>query len=152
MRDHASENSRVERPVYHFGLSLHPGEHLSREQWDHAADQVLRRMGLVHHQAIVIAHRDTDKAHVHLAVNRVGEDGRAWDARRDKVKAREAVRRIEIEFGLMRTGPRDLPVPELTPGAYRQALRTGNQPLADRVREQAATAFADATSWRNLEE
>jgi len=30
-------------------------------------------------------------------------------------------------------------------------LRTGQQPLANRVREQAAAAFTAATGWRDLE-
>jgi|SRR5579864_4564568 len=76
---------------------------------------------------------------------------RGWRPR-DKTKACEAIRGIEIDYGLMRTGARDLSVPEITPGAYQHALRTGRQPLADRVREQAAAAFTDATGWRELED
>jgi len=152
MRAHASHHPRTQKPVYHFGLSLYPGEHLTPEQWDRAVDRVLQRLGLARHQALIIAHRDTEKDHVHVVVNRVGPDGRAWSPRRDMVKAREAVRRIEIDHGLVRTGARDLPVPELSSGAYHQALRTGRQPLADRVRDQAAAAFAEAAGWRDLEE
>src|SRR4051794_8344182 len=51
MRAHAEENPRVERPVYHFGLSLAPGEHLTPEQWDVAVDRLLERLGLAEHQA-----------------------------------------------------------------------------------------------------
>ena len=152
MRALASEHPRTTKPVYHFGLSLYPGERLTPEQWNDAVDRVLRRLGLDRHQALVIAHRDTDKQHVHVVVNRVGPDGRAWSPHRDMVRARDAVRRIEAEYGLIRTGARDLPVPELTSGDYRQALRTGRQPLADRIREQAAAAFAEAAGWRELEE
>ena len=46
---------------------------------------------------------------------------------------------------------RDRPGPKLTSGAYREALYTGRQPLADRVRDQAAAAFAEATGWSDLE-
>ena len=72
MRAYAEENPRVERPVYHFGLSLSPGEHLTPEQWNAAVDRVLARMGLAEHQAVVMAHGDTDREHVHIVVNRVG--------------------------------------------------------------------------------
>jgi Ti-type conjugative transfer relaxase TraA len=151
MRAHASQYPRTAKPVYHLGLSLHAGEHLTAEQWNLVVDRVLQRLGLDRHQALVIAHQDTDKEHVHIVVNRVGVDGRAWDRRDDKIKARDAVRRIESDYGLIRTGTRDLPVPEITPGAYQQALRTGQQPLPDRVREQAAAAFVEATGWHELE-
>src|SRR4051794_22556293 len=149
MRAHAGENPRVERPVYHFGLSLAPGEHLSPEQWNAAVDRVLARMGLDRHQALVIAHGDTDKEHVHVVVNRVGEDFHAWNARRDMVKANEAAREIEREHGLKRTGSRDYAAPELSTPAYQEARRTGQQPLADRVREEVGPELAKAASWRD---
>lgn len=60
MRAHVDElaDSRVEKPVYHFGLSLPEGEHLTRDEWSAAIDRVLDRMGLGDHQAVVIAHND----------------------------------------------------------------------------------------------
>ncbi len=118
MRAHASEHPRVEKPVYHFGLSLHPDEHLSPEQWDQAVDRLLQQLGLGRHQALVVAHRDTDHEHVHVVVNRVGDDGRAWEKENDLVKASGAIRRIEVEYGLIYGGSRDLPAPEITSGAY----------------------------------
>jgi AAA domain/Relaxase/Mobilisation nuclease domain len=151
MRAHAGEHFRTKKPVYHFGLSLHGSEHLSAEQWNEAIDQVLQRLGLLGHQALVVAHRDTANEHVHVVVNRVREDGPAWRESNDLLKAYEAVRRIEIDHGLSRDCDRDLPTPELTSGTYRQALHTGRQPLADRVRDQAAAAFAEATGWSDLE-
>jgi len=151
MRAHASENPRVENPVYHFGLTLHAGEHLSYEQWNQAVDRVLEGLGLDHHQALVVAHRDTANEHVHVVVNRVRDGGRTWRPWYDGVKAFATVQDIEIDFGLIRTVPRNLPAREISSGAYQQALRTGQQALADRVRDQAATAFADATGWSDLE-
>ena len=150
MRYAASENPRVEEPVYHFGLSLAEGEHLSREQWEEAVGRVLDRMGLADHQAVLIAHNDTDNEHVHLVVNRIGDDGRAWRPFRDMVHAHEVIPGIEIEYGLTRTGREQAP-PDLSAGTVREAMRSGVQPLADRVREEAGQVFAQATSWRDLE-
>lgn len=151
MRAHASHHPRAQNPVYHFGLSLHPEEHLSPEQWDQAVDLLLQRLGLGRHQALVVAHRDTDHEHVHVVVNRVGDDDRAWKQDKDLVKASGAIRRIEVDYGLTCDGSREVRAPIVTSGAYRKALRTGQQPLADRVRDQAATAFAEATGWGDLE-
>lgn len=151
MRAHAEQNPRVARPVYHFGLSLAEGEHLTQAQWNAAVDRVLDRMGLAGHQAVVIAHGDTSNEHVHIVVNRVGEDGRAWNARRDMVKANEVVHELEREHQLRRTGGRAHPLPELSGPEYQEARRTQQPPLADRVREQAGPALARATSWRELE-
>ena len=151
MRAHAGEHVRTEKPVYHLGLSLHPSEHLSAEQWNQAVDQVLRRLGLGAHQALVVAHRDTANEHVHIVVNRAGDDGPTWNRYDDIYKMHEAVRRIELDYGLISDAGGDLPIPEITSGAHQQALRTGRQPLADRVRDQAAAAFAEATDWSDLE-
>jgi Ti-type conjugative transfer relaxase TraA len=152
MRAYAEENPRVERPVYHVGLSLSPGEHLTLEQWNAAVDRVLARMGLAEHQAVVMAHGDTDREHLHIVVNRVGDDGRAWDPKRDMVKAYEAVHEIEAEHGLRRTGEPALTPPDLSPGAHQEARRTGQQPLADRLRQESGPDLARATSWRDLDE
>ena len=151
MRAHAEEHFRTKKPVYHFGLTLPSSEHLSPEQWNQAVDQVLLRLGLDSHQVLVVAHRDTAHEHVHVVVNRVGDDGPTWHRHDDLFKMREAVRSIEIDYGLSRDGDRDPTIPELTTGAYQQALRTGRQPLADRVRDQAVNSFAEATSWSDLE-
>jgi hypothetical protein len=150
MRYSASDNPRVEKPVYHFGLSLQEGEHLTREQWEEIGGRVLTRMGLADHQAILIAHHDTDKEHIHIVVNRIGEDGRAWRPYRDMVAAREEVRSVERDYGLGLTGREQAP-PDLSAGSVREAMRTGVQPLADRVREEAGPVFAQATGWRDLE-
>jgi len=150
MRYAASENPKVKKPVYHFGLSLDEGEHLTREQWEDAAGRVLEAMGLGDHQAVLIAHNDTDNEHVHLVVNRIGDDGLAWRPYRDMVKAHQPIPAIEIEFELRRTGREQAP-PDLSAGTIREAMRTGVQPLADRVREEAGHVFAQATDWRQLE-
>ncbi|HXO42373.1 MAG TPA: AAA family ATPase, partial [Thermoanaerobaculia bacterium] len=151
MRAHAGQHFRTEKPVYHFGLSLRGPEHLSREQWNQAIDQVLWRLGLVGHQALVVAHRDTANEHVHVVVNRTRDDGPAWREGNDLFKMYQAVKRVEIDQDLSQNCDQDLPAPELTSGAYREALHTGRQPLADRVRDQAAAAFAEATGWCDLE-
>ena len=150
MRYQASENPKVAKPVYHFGLSLDEGEHLTREQWEDAAGRVLEAMGLGDHQTILIAHNDTDNEHIHVVVNRIGDDGRAWRPYRDMKKAHRVIPGLEIEFELRRTG-RDQAPPDLSGGTVREAMRTGVQPLADRVREEAGHVFAEATSWRQLE-
>jgi AAA domain/Relaxase/Mobilisation nuclease domain len=139
------------KPVYHFGLSLPASDHLDPEQWHQAVDQVLVRLGLGRHQALVVAHGDTDHEHLHVVVNRVDENGRPWRPDFDNPKVLAAIRDIEIEFGLTRTVAREQPVQALAADAYQQAAGTGRQPLADHVRDQAATDFAAATDWSDLE-
>ena len=88
----ANQNPRVKKPVYHFGASLAPDEHLSRQQWGHVADRLLERLGLEEHQVILALHNDRDHEHIHIVVNRVGPDGRAWKPDFDVLKAAEPLR------------------------------------------------------------
>jgi hypothetical protein len=147
----AGQRPRVLKPVYHFGLSLPASDHLDPEQWNQAVDRVLVRLGLGDHQALVVAHADTDHEHVHVVVNRVGEDGPAWDSYFDNPKVLAAIRDIEIDFGLTRNVASESPVPMLASDAYQQAVGTGRVPLADRAREDLAADFAAATDWSDLE-
>jgi Ti-type conjugative transfer relaxase TraA len=151
MRACAGQQPRAARPVYHFGLSLPASDHLDPEQWNQAVDQVLVRLGLGAHQALVVAHGDTDHEHVHVVVNRVGEDGRPWNPAFDNLRVLAAIRDIEIDFGLTRDVARESPVPAFASDAYRQATGTGRVPLADRAREDLAAAFAAASGWSDLE-
>jgi hypothetical protein len=151
MLAYSSELSRTEIPVYHFGLSLRVTEHLGRQQWEHAVDRVLEGLGLDSHQALIVAHGDTDNEHVHVIVNRVADDGRAWKPAFDLVKADAAVRMIEADFGLIREGRGNRSSAVLSPGAYLAAARTGRKPFCDRVCDQAAGAFAEAAGWQDLE-
>jgi len=151
MRAQAGENPRVDKPVYHFGLSLLPGEHLDREQWERALDLVMRQLALADHQAFVAAHHDTDRDHVHVVVNRIGHDGRTWSVRRDLCTVSGTLRLLEIDYGLMRSDTRGAGIPDLSATTLHLALRSARQPLADRVRDQGAAAFAEAAGWSDLE-
>jgi hypothetical protein len=149
MRAHAGEHRRAKRPVYHFGISLRPAEHLSPEQWQQAVEQVLERLGLGRHQALIVAHGDTGREHVHVVVNRVRDDGPAWHRDFDRAKALDAVTRIATAYGLVGAG--DSGLPALSANAYLAARHTSRQPLCDRVRDEAAVAFAEAAGWQDLE-
>ncbi|HEV3459791.1 MAG TPA: AAA family ATPase, partial [Thermoanaerobaculia bacterium] len=100
---------------------------------------------------LIVDHGDTDNEHVHVIVNRVADDGRAWKPAFDLVKAGAAVRMIEADFGLIREGRGNRSSAVLSPGAYLAAARTGRKPFCDRVCDQAAGAFAEAAGWQDLE-
>ena len=153
MRAWADQNPRVKKPVYHFGAALAPDEHLSREQWGRVADRLLERLGLEEHQAFLALHTDRDHEHIHIAVNRVGPDGRVWKPSYDALKQQAAARELERELGL-RVVPthRDLRLEQ------RQASGTGSErreiekPFARRVAAVALEDFRQSWSWEELED
>lgn len=63
--------------VYSFSLAWHPEQSPEKEQMLNAAFETLNRFGLKDHQAVMVAHQETDHPHVHVICNLVNpNDGR----------------------------------------------------------------------------
>lgn len=142
----------TDKPVQHMSISLAPGEHLSREQWEKVIDTTLRDLGLEGHQALIVAHQDTAQEHIHLMVNRVHpETYRAWDRWQDRPRLMESLRPQELALGLQPTP--HVKNPDLVPdGLVQQFERTGEPPLLDFARATARSIFQEAGSWSELHE
>jgi hypothetical protein len=61
----------LEEPVMTISLSWHPSEKPGRDHIEKTADDYLRFMGWDEHQAVYLAHNDTEHPHVHIVLNRV---------------------------------------------------------------------------------
>lgn len=83
----------------HISLSYGPGETPSRAEMQADAGAALKALNLDTHQAVAIQHRDRDHTHFHIAVNRVGADGKAAHDGKSYARLEAALRRIEIERG-----------------------------------------------------
>ncbi|MCP3963601.1 MAG: relaxase/mobilization nuclease domain-containing protein [bacterium] len=102
MHSTAAENPRVEKPVYHLSISLDPQERLEPEVLRGVAERTLRDLGLEHHQAVLLAHEDTEHQHVHVMVNRVNPATRkAWRAGHDYARIEWSLRQQERELTLL---------------------------------------------------
>ena len=66
------------KPVLHFSLSQPTGQEnkLSKEQWQKVTRKFLKKMGLENHSFFIVRHNDTNHDHVHIAVNKIGFDGK----------------------------------------------------------------------------
>lgn len=143
---------QTEKPVQHISISLAPGEHLTREQWERVIDTTLRDLGLEGHQALIVAHQDTGHEHIHLMVNRVHpETHRAWDRWQDRPRLMKSLRVQEIALGLQPTLHVNNP-DRLPDGLVQQFERTGEPPLLDYARAAARQTFREAVSWSELHE
>jgi Relaxase/Mobilisation nuclease domain len=143
---------RAAKPVEHFSISLAPGEHLSREQWENVVDRTLQDLGLQGHQVLIVAHRDTDNEHIHLMVNRVHpETFRAWDRWQDQPRIMAAMRDREREFGLQFT-PHVHDSDRLPERLMQAFIHTGEPPFMDFARAEARPIFKEARSWSELHE
>ena len=156
-----SESSvRVQQPVYHLTLSFDPSDPVDQQRMERAADRVLNALGLAGHQALLVAHRDREHAHVHLMVNRVHpETGVAWERWQDRPQIEKELRAIERDLGLRQVPGRlyrepgiDVPERSLRTRGEEYALaRTGETPFSDHVRK-LAPEFRAAQGWSDLDE
>ncbi len=100
MKAVASENLRVNDPVYHYQLCWREGEQPSKAQWKAAAEKSIRALGFEAHQYVIAPHTDTDHFHVHIMVNRVHpETYRAHYPEFSKRTLDQTIREIEAEQG-----------------------------------------------------
>lgn len=161
MRATAAQSDRVQRPVYHLALSFDPEDQVDRATMVRVADRLLADLGIQDHQVLIVAHGDTAHRHLHLMINRVHpETFRAWDPRSDYQQIERSLRVQERELGLREVaghharleGQREPGRAEsLRPGEIRKWERTGEAPLAERVREAVGKDFREARSWADLE-
>ncbi|WP_432524221.1 relaxase/mobilization nuclease domain-containing protein [Kineococcus sp. SYSU DK006] len=155
LSDAARTRADITRPIWHASLRCAPGDRtLSDAEWARAAASFAEAMGFVdpigsgvpwEEQAtqpwVVVRHGED---HVHIAVSRVGFDGRVWHARQDYRAAQAACTQLEREYGLTvapRTSTKESRRSadhQLTAGEWRRGQRTGAAPervqLAERVR------------------
>lgn len=140
MAEVASRNHRVQKPVYHLSISWHPSDEPTREQMLFAADRVLKDLGLAQHQALIVAHRDTEAPHIHIVVNRVhGRTNRAWHNSNDWPRIEASLRRLEKEQG-WRLVPNSRKPPVQAPPRRHAALR-----------QAALEPMKTARTWASLE-
>lgn len=159
MRATANENSRVEKPVYHLSLAWDVKDRPSQAQMLETADRVVQHLGLERHQALYVAHNDGATPHVHIAINRVGPDGRAWNNGHDYRRIEQVLRQVEQAQGWRQVpGRHHQPEGQQRPaerapssGQLRQAERTGQAPFAELLKlAGAAETLRQAKTWEEL--
>mgnify|MGYP000140701264 CR=1 FL=1 len=88
------------KPVYSYSLSWHKDDQPSREEMQKAAFDTLERLNLKDHEAVIVAHRDTDHPHVHVICNLVNpQTGRTHTAKMDRIKLSEWAQEHDKHFG-----------------------------------------------------
>lgn len=104
----ARENPNLSSPVQHIILAFPPGENLPDERLAEIAREYLRELNIIQTQYVVVSHREKEHKHLHIVLNRVGNDGRTirdnFLGLRGKKKAQELTQR----HGLLPAEKKDL--------------------------------------------
>ena len=87
-------NARCQRNTISFVLSpsIPVGNQLTNEDFKNLSDDFLTRMNLKENQSVTFLHRDEDHLHLHIFVNRIDYNGRAY---KDHFISKKAQRIVE---------------------------------------------------------
>lgn len=167
MRHTANQSTRCKKPVYHMSISWPEGEKVSPELMQQVAERTIADMGLAEHQAMIVAHNDTDHQHLHIVANRIHpETGKAWSASHDRKRVMQSLRAQEKELGLQYV-PNKLTDPEMAKDqaparsrdeAQRQrrlglkALPQMDTEALKKTRADLARLLEGAKNWRDFDE
>ena len=95
-------NDRCERNSLSFVISptIEDGKSLTNWQFMEITDAFLKAMKLERHQYIAFLHENTAHKHIHLYVNRINYEGKAYNDRFISNRASGAAEKIAREMGL----------------------------------------------------
>jgi len=99
-----SQNERCINNTLSFILSptVEDGQQMSKAQLQEITRQFLKEMELKNRQAIAFVHRDKAHTHVHVYVNRVGFDGKAYNDSFIGKRSQLAADNVAKQLGLTR--------------------------------------------------
>ncbi len=99
-----SQNERCTRNTLSFILSptVKDGQEMSKAQLKDITSRFLKEMELKNRQAIAFVHRDKEHTHVHVYVNRIGFDGKAYNDSFIGKRSQLAADNVAKELGLTR--------------------------------------------------
>lgn len=96
-------NPKQSRPVFHFTLSMAPGEQLTRPQLIQIARDCAEDFGFADNQFLAVEHKDTQHQHIHIVANRIGYAGKTNVSDSNSYKRMAAFcRKMEQKYQLQR--------------------------------------------------
>jgi len=99
-----SQNERCTQNTLSFILSptVKDGQQMGKDQLKEITSRFLKEMELKNRQAIAFVHRDRKHTHVHVYVNRIGFDGKAYNDSFIGKRSQIAADNVAKEMGLTR--------------------------------------------------
>ena len=98
----ARMNSRVTKPVGHIMLAFSKeNEHrLTDRAMVGIALEYLKKMGITDTQILIVRHFDKEHPHVHIAFNRIANDGRTISDRNERIRSIHICKELTRKYGL----------------------------------------------------
>ena len=98
----ASMRPNVQKPVCHTILSFSASdtERLTSEMMVKIANEYLAKMGYGDTQSLIVRHCDRQHPHLHICINRIGNDGKTISDRNEKYRSTKICRELTERYGL----------------------------------------------------
>ncbi len=95
-------NPKVTKPVGHISLAFHKeDEHcLTDRAMTGIALEYLKEMGIIDTQILIVRHFDKEHPHVHIAFNRIANDGRTITDRNERIRSARICKELTRKYSL----------------------------------------------------
>ena len=98
----ASMRPNVQKPVCHTMLSFsaHDTKRLTDDMMVKIANEYLAKMGYADTQSLIVRHSDRQHPHLHICINRIGNNGKTISDRNEKYRSTKICRELTERYGL----------------------------------------------------
>ena len=98
----ASMRPSVQKPVCHtiLSFSAHDSERLTDDIMVKIANEYLHEMGYGDTQSLIVRHSDRQHPHLHICINRIGNDGKTISDHNEKYRSTKICRELTERYGL----------------------------------------------------
>ena len=98
----ASMRPSVQKPVCHtiLSFSAHDSERLTDATMVKIANEYLHEMGYGDTQSLIVRHSDRQHPHLHICINRIGNDGKTISDHNEKYRSTKICRELTERYGL----------------------------------------------------
>ena len=139
----ASMRPNVQKPVCHtiLSFSASDAERLTDDVMVKIANEYLEKMGYGDTQSFIVRHSDRLHPHLHICINRIGNDGKTISDRNEKYRSTKICRELTERYGLT--------IGEGKKAVNRHRLR-GEDKLRYEIFDAIKTALLHSENWKDF--
>ena len=139
----ASMRPNVHKPVCHtiLSFSAHDSERLTDATMVKIANEYLHEMDYSDTQSLIVRHSDRQHPHLHICINRIGNDGKTISDRNEKYRSTKICRELTERYGLT--------LGEGKKAVNRQQLR-GEDKLRYEIFDAIKAVLPQSKNWKDF--
>ncbi len=139
----ASMRPNVQKPVCHtiLSFSANDADRLTDDVMIKIANEYSEKMGYGDTQSLIVRHSDRQYPHLHICINRIGNDGKTISDRNEKYRSTKICRELTERYGLTIGKGKNM--------VNRHRLR-GEDKLCYEIFDAIKTALLHSKNWKDF--